>query len=171
MKLPFFGRAPKIAEPPEPEPCAPSSTETFRQILSAAKGLAVHHGLTRDDGETFHLNVGHVLASRYREDDRSQADFIIAAKALFYYCHPLASKAFADTAEIDLGEALDSRLSATMDIYGMAAGLAESGSMKAEWSPFYGPAETLWDAAMDGVSREDKEVRLAERTLAEKVIR
>jgi hypothetical protein len=170
MKLSFFGRKPTIEAEPAERMVQPS-TKTFRQILSAAKGLAVHHGLTRDDGDAFHVNLGAMLASRYREDGRNEAEFAMTAKALVYHCHPLAAEAFADAAGIDLDEALDSRLSAIIDVYRLAAGIAEDGSMEPEWSPFYDQAAILWNAAMNGIPRDDEEVQAAMRTLLEQTTR
>lgn len=171
MKLPFFSRSTTPAETTQPDSVAPSSTETFRQILSTAKALAVHHGLTRDDGDTFHLNLGHGLASRYLEEDRELDDFYMTAVTLESHCHSLAARAFADKAEIDLGEALDSKRVAIIDIYGMAEGLANDGSMERAWGPFDGPAAILWDAGMNGLPRSSEDVRSAIKALAWRAMR
>ncbi len=151
-------------EPPRPD----FSTEAFRQILSAAKGMSDYHGVDRTAGDHFHLNLGHVLALRSHEEGRSDFEYHVLAQALRLYCSPVAVRQFHAEASslgkpmpfsIDAdGSYRDSFGSTTMpiiDFHGVASDQARTGGMARESGPFAGAAGELWDAGMDGVPEDD----------------
>lgn len=144
------------------------ATDAFRQILSAAKALLVYFDLDRRAGDQFHLNLGHGLAQRYDEEQRTDLEYQAMAQALRYHCSPAAARQFSEAAR-----ALDKPLPYTMpaeetfkdtgvgrcvptiDFYGLARDQAQLGSMTRESGPFIGLAGDLWNAGMDGLLETD----------------
>jgi len=151
-------------------------TESFRQILSAAKSLR-GHGMIRSHAH-FDDMLGHGLAQRYA--DRSEEFAVMTAAILASHCGRDAVIMFVlqrrdSRAPIGLqvsGDcivpetALARTMTGTMDIYGLAADYAASGEFEQEAGPFRGPAQLLWDAGYAGTPRTDPEVEKAVADLA-----
>ena len=151
-------------------------SESFRQILSAAKSLR-SHGMVRSHAH-FDDMLGHALAQRY--SDRSEEFAIMTAAILTSHCGRDAAIMFVlqrrdSRAPIGLQVSADCivpetaiarTMTGTMDIYGLAADYAASGEFEQESGPFRGPAQFLWDAGYAGTPRTDPDVAEAFADLA-----
>jgi len=151
-------------------------TESFRQILSAAKALR-GQGMIRTHAH-FDDMLGHGLAQRY--SDRSEEFAVMTAAILASHCGREAAIMFVlqrreSRAPIGLRvlengivpeSALARTITGTMDIYSLAADYAASGEFEQESGPFRGPAQLLWDAGYAGTPRTDPEVEKAFADLA-----
>jgi hypothetical protein len=144
-------------------------TESFRQILSAAKALRHHHGINRTQAH-FDDMLGYGLAQRYTDQTEEMA--VMTAAILASHCGPDAVTMFVLHLR-DRGLAFGLRLSedrlfpetplarkmtGTLDIYGLAADYAASGELEQDSGPFRGPAQILWDAGYTGLPRDDLRV-------------
>jgi hypothetical protein len=152
-------------------------TESFREILSAAKALRVHHGMNRTQVH-FDDMLGYGLAERYTA--RSEGMAVMTAAILASHCGYGAVTMFVlqrreSGAAIGLHvsddgivaeTALARTMTGTMDIYGLAVDYAASGEFEQETGPFRGPAQLLWDAGFAGIPCDDPRVEKAREVLA-----
>lgn len=144
-------------------------TESFRQILSAAKALRHHHGINRTQAH-FDDMLGYGLAQRYTDQTEEMA--VMTAAILASHCGPDAVIMFVlhlrdrglpfglrlSGDRLSPETALARQLTGVLDIYGLAADYAASGEFEQDSGPFRGPAQILWDAGYAGLPRDDLRV-------------
>lgn len=159
------------------------ATKAFRQILSAAKALAVHHGVARKNGDRYHRNLGHGLAQRYAGNGRTELDYHVMASALRHHYSPAAAQFFTDAMRgtgvampfhaTDAGEYADPDGAALpmvmIDMFGVAQDRRAIGDMARGRGPFAGPAGVLLNAGMDGLPENDATVGAARDELARSI--
>lgn len=156
---------------------ASDCTESFRQILLAAKALRALHGLNRTHSH-FDDMLGYGLGQRY--ENKSEELMVMTAAILASHCGPEAVVMFflhLRHRDLDFGLRWTNdrlipqtdfarRISFTMDIYDLAADMAASGEFEQDSGPFRGPARVLWDAGYAGTASEDPMVEQARADLA-----
>jgi hypothetical protein len=156
-------------------------TESFRQILSAAKALRHHHSINRTHGH-FDDMIGYGLAQRYTDQPEEMA--VMTAAILASHCGPDAVTMFVLvlrsrglpfgvrlSGEQLLAETpLARKLTGTLDIYDLAADYAANGELEQDSGPFRGPAQILWDAGYTGLPRDDLRVEQASDDLMAAVL-
>lgn len=152
-------------------------TESFREILSAAKALRAHHSLNRTHSH-FDDMLGYGLGQRY--ENQSQEMMVTTAAILASHCGPEAAVMFflhLRHRDLDFGlrwtndrliplTAFARKVTGVMDIYGLAADLAAGGEFEQDSGPFRGPAQVLWDAGYAGTASDDPMVEQARADLA-----
>lgn len=182
----FWNRSRPTAPPPAGEDAGPTGmlcTDSFRQILSAARALADHHGLTRDD-DLFDANLGFGLAQRYVDERQPAMMMGMTTAILLSHCGWEAPLAFvrhlrAEGRDFDVDFTPDGRIEAgpraaalvgMMDVYALARDRAVIGDVKLESGPFSGPARLLWDLGYHGIRTDHPQVKEAQAALARRAL-
>lgn len=156
-------------------------TESFREILSAAKALRAHHSLNRTHSH-FDDMLGYGLGQRYER--QSEKMIVMTAAILSTHCGPEAAVMFflhLRSRDLDFGlrmtndhfapeTAFARQATCAMDIYGLAADYAASGEFEQDSGPFRGSAQVLWDAGYIGTPHDDPMVEQARTNLAAAVL-
>jgi hypothetical protein len=139
---------------------------TFQAVLSGAKGLEVYTGIDRDDPR-FDENMGAILADRIEDGSKPDMSCILTTAILLSHCTQIGARRFLltmtergfrfgltimDSGAIRAAPSV-AFLTATMDIYDIAADCAQRGDLPQNCGPFRGPAQVLWDAGFEGRSR------------------
>ena len=159
------------------------ASATFQQLLSGAKGLDVYTGMDRDDPR-FDENMGAIMADRIADSGKPDMTWILTAAVLLTHCSQIGAVRFitdlnkrgfgfglsiTDSGAIRAASSV-SFLTATMDIYDIAADCAQRGDLPQNCGPFRGPAQVLWDAGFEGRSRIEAPVRHAYAELHRRVL-
>lgn len=152
-------------------------TESFRELLSAAKTLRALHNLNRTHSH-FDDMLGYGLGQRY--ENKAAEMMVMTAAILASHCGPEAVVMFflhLRHRDLDFGLRWTNdrlipqtdfarKITFSMDIYDLAADMAASGEYEQDSGPFRGPAQVLWDAGYAGTASDDPVVEQARADLA-----